>query len=189
MHTEDSGIRASRNQNDGDGIKTKAVYDYGTITIIPYVEVNGMRTIPDERLKDIYNRMANEGTLSTVFYGSQINSEADFINFFKNGSNFICVAFLDKEMCGFTWINSLNETYAFMHFCFFKEFWGKRMEGIGKACFDYYKSWNRFKVFIGMIPDFNKRAIKFAKRMGYVELGTIPEMVKESGMTILYGKT
>jgi len=188
MHTENIGNGASRHQNDGNGIVTTHKYDFGRVRILPYIEVNGARTISDEDLKDIYNRMTHEGTLTTVFYGDRVNSELEFISFFKNPNNFIAVAFLDKEMCGFTWINSLNETYAFMHFCFFKEFWGEKMQGIGKTSFDYFKSWGRFKVFIGMIPDFNKRAIQFAKKMGYVELGTIPEMVKENGMTILYGK-
>lgn len=189
MHTQDSGNGASRHQNDGNGIKTKAVYDYGEVTILPYTEVNGIRTVSDNDVIDIFNRMKQEGTLETVFYNGTVENENEFLAFFKNTQNFIAIAYLDKEICGFTWINGLNKTYAFMHFCFFKEFWGERMEGIGKTCFDYFKSWNSFKVFVGMIPDFNKRAIKFAKRMGYVEIGTIPEMVEDSGMTILYGKT
>lgn len=189
MHTEDSGNGASRHTNDGNGIRTKAVYDYGTVEILPYTEINGVKTVSDDELKTIFHRIESEGTLKIVFYNNTVKDEVEFIKFFKSTQNFIALAYLDKKPCGFTWINSLNETYAFMHFCFFKEFWGERMEGIGETSFDYFKSWGSFQVFIGMIPGFNKKAIKFAKRMGYVELGTIPDMVKDHGMTILYGKT
>lgn len=189
MHTQSNGNGASESKTGGNGIKTKAVYDYGTINILPYTEINGIRTISDNDIKDIFSRMKQEGTLKTVFYNESITNEDEFLRFFKCGSNFIVVAYLDKEMCGFGWINNLNKTYAFTHFCFFKEYWGEKTDGIGKACLDYFDSWDSFKVFVGMVPAFNKRAIKFVKRMGYTEIGTIPEMVENSGMTILYRKT
>ena len=94
------------------------------------------------------------------------------------------VLFFEGESCvGFAWLSAVSTNYAFGHFCFFKEVWGRSVK-IGKTCIDYWFSWPGtngplLDVVIGIMPGFNHRAHRYAEKLGLVRLGQIPGMFRD----------
>ena len=44
------------------------------ITIVPYVEMEGTYTVPDETVKAVFAKMHMDGTWATVFYEGLTNT-------------------------------------------------------------------------------------------------------------------
>lgn len=165
--------------------------------LIPYVEANGFRTIPDDELVEIFDRIILEGLDRIVFYSGNVRTARDFIFVMKSQNN-LPVFVRDKDgYVGFAWLNNLNGNNAMPHFCFFKGRRGELAIEAGKKILQYWFSFPGeggplFDVLVGMVPDFNTRAIEFVKKLGAIELGSIPKLAYNGftqgkhGMTMLY---
>ena len=162
--------------------------------LVPYAELNGFRTIPDDELEDIFQRMQSEGLDKIVFYSGIVRTAKDFIETMKSKNNFPVFVKNDSGYAGFAWLNNLSGNTAMAHFCFFK---GNPAVEAGRKILHYWFSFTGkegplFDVLTGMIPGFNRRAIEFVKKLGAVEVGAIPklacnEFTKEKySITILY---
>ena len=150
------------------------------IELLPYIEFNGTRTLSDDVLKEVFATIKREGTLATVFCDGKVSSPEDFIFTMKNPNNIVAFILLDGQIKGFAWLNGCSDNYAFAHFCFFKEVWGKA-EAMGKAVLDYWFKFPGvegplFDLILGLMPKFNQRAQKFVERLGFVRVGEIPKM-------------
>lgn len=153
------------------------------IELIPYVEINGARTVSDDVLEKIFYKIKEDGTLYTVFADRKVNAPRDFMATMKSSSNLVVFVVVDKKIQGFAWLNGCSDNHAFAHFCFFKESWGNSTESMGKELLRYWMSFPGekgylFDVIIGMIPEFNTRAQKFIEKLGFVRVGTIPKMAR-----------
>lgn len=181
------------NENSRNGTDN-SLYVRDGIILIPYSEVNGARTIPDEEIYQAFEIMKNERTLDIVHYDQKIETPEDFIDLVKRPGNLFSFFYDEKEMLGMGWVNGVSKTHAFAHFCTFKKSWGDRSVLMGKMALDYWMSFDDgeplFNVIIGMIPSFNKRAIQYIQKLGFVTLGDIPKMANVDGnkepMTINY---
>lgn len=167
------------------------------IDIVPYVEINGVRTVTDQQIKDIYHKMESDGTLGIVFTSSSMKSPDEFLRIMKLPSNLPVVLFIDNALSGIAWINGIEDNHAFAHFCFFKETWGQVSEDMGRKLIEYWFSFpdgnggKAFDVIIGRIPSFNAKAIRFVEKIGFKKVGEIPLMERRpdgdrAPATILY---
>ncbi len=167
------------------------------IEIVPYVEVNGSRTVPDDLVKGFFRQMVADGTAHIVFYNGNVKTDQDFLDTMKSTDNFPSFILVDGKIGGLGWLNGVVGNYAFSHFCFLKHAWGKDTAEMGKAIINYWLSLPGVEgpfldVLIGLIPDFNQHATTFAQKMGYVRIGVIPKMAHNAyagesvGMTVLY---
>ena len=156
------------------------------ITLVPYVEMNGVRTVSDEIIKDVFQQMKIEKTLETVFYSGEVKNEQDLLAILKNRNNLHVFVLVDGVVGGFAWINGLKSNYAYAHFCFFKKTWGEHTQEIGKKLIEYWFSIPDkngeplFDVLIGIVPAFNKSAINFIQKLGLITIGEIPKMIKKN---------
>jgi hypothetical protein len=151
--------------------------------LVPYVELNGSRTISDQELKHIFAQIKREGTLSTVFTDGKISTEEEFVDTVKEPTNHFVFILIDGKIRGFAWLNSCSDNHAFGHFCFLKEVWGATDE-IGKEVLKYWFSFPGpdgplFELILGLIPKFNQRAQKFIERLGFVRVGEIPSITRK----------
>lgn len=161
------------------------------IELIPYIEVNGIRTLTDDQVKAVYCQMAADGTLNTVFASGPIKSPAEFMSMMKSPTNLPVVLAISGRFAGIGWLNGLEDNHAMAHFCFYKEHWGRRSFDLGKKLLNYWMGFNLFDVLVGRIPSFNKRAIHFVERLGFRRVGEIPYLGKDLNgdrvsMSILY---
>jgi hypothetical protein len=159
--------------------------------ILPYVEIDGARTVPDVYLTGCYNQLVEDGTADIVFSRGEVKNSQEFIQLMKHPNNLPLFVVIDKQIKGVAWLNHVSGNYAFGHFAFFKETWGKTKE-MGEAIIDYWFSFPGengplFDVIVGMVPSKNPRAIRFVEKLGFTQLKPdIPAIYPDCGATILY---
>lgn len=168
--------------------------------LIPYVEENRGWNIPDSVIKQLWDKLVEDELHTIVFYDADIKSREHFLTFMKHSNNLPVIALTEDKIAGFAWLNSISTKFAFAHFAFFKASWGKYTDQLGNELFEYWFSLKNeqgeriFDTLIGAVPEFNKRAIDYVKRIGCIELGTIPDFAdfpylgERKGVTLLYRK-
>jgi len=149
------------------------------IKIIPYTTIDGIFTFRDSDIMALYERTEADGTCKTVFCDGSIGSKEQFLACMKGNSE-LYVIFLDDKICGFTWLNRFEGRFARMHWCLFKEVWGKESVEIGRYVVDVLinskdkkgKYW--LDMLVGYIPVSNAIAITFVKKVGGIFAGELP---------------
>lgn len=150
------------------------------VRLIPYVEINGARTLPDTFLEDVFDEMVVQGLVSSVFAGTNIRTSEDFRGMMRHPSN-IPVFVVDGAQCiGFAWLNGVGETYAYGHFCTFPTNVISAVE-MGDMVMHYWWSLEGqhgplLEVIMGTIPAFNQKAIAFIQKIGFVKACEIPSL-------------
>ena len=149
------------------------------IKFIPYTEVDGIRNFPDSYLKCLFERMQTEKLIGKVFYDGNVQTAEDFLDMMKYGQNKLFMIFMGNELAGIVWLNNFQRRSANIHFCLFKNAWGKESVSIGKAIlkeFLYMKDSQGyvFDVLIGETPANNRLAVKWIHESGMTVVGEIP---------------
>lgn len=154
---------------------------YEGISLIPYIEIDGIRSFNDTFIKGLYARMVSDNLASKIFIDGSVRDETDFLNMYKYGGNNLFVIMENKEPVGITWLNGCRKNTAAAHFCLFKSVWGKGSVDIGKYVInkllnlrdingDYYHD-----VITGVIPEPRTFAIAWIQKIGMKIIGTIPK--------------
>lgn len=143
------------------------------IRIIPYQEIDGIRTFTDSFIKDLYNR-AIVDNLEYVFGDGSIDSPETFLAAMKSGNNQLFVIDVDgNKTVGFVWVNRFESRFARGHFCFFREFWGRVPVEAGKK---FLKECVKpLDMIMGIVPYANWRAILFCTKIGMEVVGVLPK--------------
>lgn len=163
----------------------------GVISVLPYVEIEGQRTVSDEFVREIWRNMLKDRSAHIVFQAKEVKSEEEMIRYLKDPMNMVVFVFVDSQPAGVAWMNGIRNNYGNGHFCFLSKSWGLYTEKMAKEVLDYWFSLALngkpiFEVIIGKIPDWNRKAISFIKKLGFVELGVIPKIEQGHGVSINY---
>lgn len=155
------------------------------IALLPYAKVNEEWTIPEDALEEAFRRTQSQGSIESIFWDGKVQCSEEFIHYFRSPRNLAVFVFKDGLPCGYAWINNIGMGHASSHFCVFKEFWGsEHKKEIFESVMNYWFSFidgdkPLFDTLLGMIPKFNKHAIKYAKENGFNLVGEIPNMVND----------
>jgi hypothetical protein len=161
------------------------------ITLLPYVEIEGHRSVPDEYIRKVWREMLQDRSAHVVFQAKEVKSEQEMISYLKDPNNLVVFVFVGEEPAGVAWLNGIRGNYGNGHFCFLSKSWGKYTEQMGREILNYWFSLELngkpiFDVIIGKIPEWNRKAIAFTKRLGFTELGVIPKIEQGHGVSINY---
>jgi hypothetical protein len=167
-----------------------------SIVLIPYVNLGPRWSLEDQVMVEIYRLMDKEGSARTVFCSGTVTDPESFLSFAKDKRNQIVTAW-DEGILGIGWINGIQENFCFAHFSMFKQAWGTQSLSVGRMFLDYWFGMKingtpLFRVIIGMIPEDNRRAINFIKKLGLIQSGYIPGIIydiynrKYQGVVIFY---
>jgi hypothetical protein len=165
--------------------------------ILPYIEVDGIRSFPDSYILGLYDKIIHEGH-GHMFQDGSIRDRDEFLSSMKYGDNFLWIVYHDLQLLGAWWLNSHEGRTARIHFCTFKghdaivkkklvhevmEYLIHQIGPDGKYLFD---------AFVGYLFTSNSRAIKYMEACGATIVGEIPMLLwndqtgkSESG-TIMY---
>jgi hypothetical protein len=149
--------------------------------VIPYVEVNGVRSMSDDYLMGMFRLMQKEGTAKRVFHNGGVQSEQQFIKWMKE-PGFFSMVIVDDESSPLllSWVNGIEENRGWYNFCVFKKAWGNISIEVGKASVEYWLSMRDskgnpvFHVLMGATPTNNRLAIQYIKKCGAQPIGVIP---------------
>jgi hypothetical protein len=150
------------------------------LSILPYTELDGIRTFTDSQIMDLYDQMERDGTTRMVYFEERYSRE-EFLAEMKSGASRLYVVMEEEVPVAIAYLNRFERTSARLHFCVFSRAWGhtdevarfvmKSMCGMkdndGKPL---------FHVFLGMLPSCNKGAVDFILRNGGKLVGTVPNL-------------
>ena len=160
------------------------------VTLIPYVEVDGSRVIPDSLVKWFWDAAIKDGADRVLFAGEKSDLDR-LVKMLKNPRNYPVFIFRTggNKPVGIGWVNGCKKNYAFSHFFFLKETWGRESFAMGKALTHYWLNFGEpplFDVLIGNIASVNRNAIRFVERLGWTVIGEIPHMANGGAMTVTH---
>ena len=155
--------------------------------IIPYVQTDkGTWSLSDEVMVGIFHEMAIHSLDRVVFANGTVTSPLEWMTFIKDKRNVVHIVGDGKDIEMIAWLNSFGHNYAFAHFCAFPCSWGKTSEDAGIESLSYW--FNDLKapgfeidVMLGQVPATNVRAIEYVKKLGLIELGTVPLIKYKNG--------
>lgn len=154
--------------------------------LVPYVELNGIRTITDVVLQKLWSELERDDLLRKLFHDSSWISAAEFIEIMKKPSNVPVVAIDIHGPYGVAWLNCVEGNSARAHFGFIKRTWGRKSLATGKAILEYWMKFPGinceflFDIICGITPSSNLMARGFIKKLGFIEVGEIPKLCKDA---------
>ena len=149
--------------------------------MIPYVPIDGIRTLKDSEIKALFAQTQKDGLVPILFYNGGIQTADDFLRYMQSTALLWIFKNEQRETLGYAWLDRFEDRTARIHGGIFKEH-RKYASAIGRLAYErilYMKDNGRYlyDVIIGIIPTTNKAAITFAKACGGQECGVIPKMM------------
>jgi len=127
--------------------------------------------------------------LGEIYYHPDEEMAELLIDGFNKGEIYVALD-KDRNCLGFIWI-ALSGTFYGFPYCRIlavkKEYRGK---GVGTALLNYYQKMGFAKsgrLFI-LVSDFNKGARKLYERLGFIQVGTIPDLFKKGISELILAK-
>lgn len=150
-----------------------------SFNIVPYVQVDGRWSFSDSFMKDVFNRLHDQGIVLYLFYGGEVKTDEDFLIFIKNGKNLAHIILDETQPALIAWLNNFGRNYAYIHYAMFKEYWGKSTRELGYMALQYWFDFKKdgkplFDILLGGTPSNNRMATRFLRKMNMTILGNIP---------------
>lgn len=135
--------------------------------------------LPDCVLEGLYEQLDTQGSLRWLFLSGEIETKYDFIKLTRSSNTllYIVVDTLNNKVTGIFWLNGRTSINCGLHMVVLKEYWGDSIT-IGKECLIWiFTNTPRLHSLLSFIPSTNRLAIRYAKKTGWNESGTIPELI------------
>jgi hypothetical protein len=157
--------------------------NYMDIKLIPYCEIDGIRTFSDSEIAGIYDRIEKEGSAGMLFYDGCAKNRAEFVMIMKRPGTYLYIV-VEREnpehQLGIIWLNRIEHRRAWLHYCFFAETWGTSALKIAKQGVEKLislqdsKGEYLFDTFLGITPSSNRLSVRFNKMCGAIPLCNVP---------------
>jgi hypothetical protein len=150
------------------------------VHLMPYCEVDGIRTFTDSEVLGFYDRMVENGTAEAVFSDGTINSRADWLRDMKSPYTFLYVVYAEGCTVAVVWLNRVERKKAYFNYSGFFSGWKRGSVEIGKHILKIIMSMkdscdsHLFDILMGITPVSNKVAVKYMKLCGWQVVGVLP---------------
>ena len=160
------------------------------MTLVPYTKMDGVPTLKDSEIMELYDRMVADNVAETIFFDGQVTSREVWLDSVISGRNALYVVLVrDREGGPFgdetiepaaaCWLNNFNGKAAEMHWCVFSKFWNNGSAALIRFAADKLIHMRNdeeyvFDVLLGIIPVTNKRAIAMIQKAGAVADYVVP---------------
>jgi hypothetical protein len=150
--------------------------------LAPYTAIDGIPTMSDSFIMGLYEKMEDEGVVHKVFVEGSVKNKEDFLYLMKFRESRLFVLIKEGTVGGFYYLNHFGAKSAKFHFCLYSILYGKDSIEISKKavrtiletrCGENYL----YDMLYGVIPESNKIARNWARRMGFELLGMMPSAV------------
>ena len=166
---------ADHGNGDGDDLQCGGGVEGERYKIWPLAKLpDGSYSVPDFVLLRIWDDIFADGRYKSLFYNGGVKTPFDWMAWIKSPANFpvLVVDTMQRKVVCIAWINNAVDGAAMAHFCML----GLPRVEIGKAVLQYWSGVDGLKVLVGFTPESNTGAVKYAKKIGFVESGYIPMM-------------
>lgn len=163
----------------------------GNLILVPYHPEVGVYR--EDTLVHLYTRLKTDGLFDTVFHENPRLTLASFINLFTQQTTLLqIVGKVEDEaigdIIGLAWLSDVRKcdgmlTRGIASFVAFKEYQRPRYtDPAGDLVLDFWFEQLDIDVVVGMTPVANRAALRYIRRLGFLECGRIP------GFTTLHGE-
>lgn len=144
--------------------------------IWPICKTDDGWSVPDELLIKLWQQMVDEGRAARLFYTGTVTNGGEWVEWLKDSRNLPIMVMDSREMkiACVAWLNNVDRGCAQIHFCML----GPPATGIGINALEYYSRFPDLHVIVGVTPEEYTTAIRYAKRIGFKEVGVIPNMLQ-----------
>jgi len=149
--------------------------------IVPYCEIDGIRTFNDSEVRSFYERIERDGLKDIVFMHGDIPDANAFLHEMKRpGGSVLYVVYVEDLQAGLIWLDRIEGKTCRVHFTSFSEAWGMDTVQIGRDAIRqvmYMTSTTGehiFDVLLGLTPSRNVRALRWLEKVGLKKAGDIP---------------
>lgn len=152
------------------------------ISIYPYIEADGVRTMADSFLAGLYERTVHEGFDRVAFVDGSIRSVADFLGIVRNMADNRFFVFADeaREVLGMFWATNFEGRACRSHFAFYREAGRRRLTvAMGRMGLEYMLHAQDEAGYVldsveGLTPVSNRLACRFVRKIGMRIIGEVP---------------
>lgn len=138
-----------------------------------------------EFFEKLYAKTKDDNLLGVVF-GTEINRKA-FINLMTDARPYVLS--FDGCLAGYAWLRDFSGRSVTIHFCLFDWTHGEHTEAIGRKFLRTVFEDGALDSLYGAIAASNRLAIRYARRLGFKVLGSVPSAAmyrnKVDDMTIV----
>ena len=164
---------------------TDTTFQTSQCKIIPYATLDGIPTYKDSEIRAFYDKMVRDGVAGLIFHDGYIQDADDFLRMMKGPDVALYIAHYKGDACGVGWLTHFEPKARSCraHFTAFSEIWGEDTVSIGREIFNQMLHMKAddgefvFDVFLGLVPAFNVRVIKWLNKVGLVAVGEIPNIL------------
>jgi hypothetical protein len=152
------------------------------IELIPYTEVDGIRTYKDSDILDLYDRIIEDG-YEYMFSDGTIGSRDKFLHTMKYKDNQLYVLYIDRVIAGVMWLNDFNGKVAKMHWCVYNHVSTRQKLYLMRDAVDQVLNIKEksggylFDLIIGTTPVSNELAARFVLAAGAKLAGEVPNLL------------
>lgn len=147
-----------------------------TLKILPYVEVDGVRTFRDSELLAWWEQMHEDGAGNHVFRDGSIKTGEQFLWQMKR--NLDCqlyVGLVGGDPAMLSWLNYFQYHHCQAHFCAFKKYWGKEiLHTLGRMFIQTFFRTQNVHMILGLAPADNVSAQAYLTTIGAKRVGPLP---------------
>lgn len=150
--------------------------------LVPYVTVDGVRTLRDSQLARLFELAKEDDVLEPALYTEDLETMTaqKFVEFYKKPGLMLCFVYFDRKLAGWVWIDDFGRRTARVHFCTLK--WLTREQQTVRCAREIMwqllsltdKNGATLNVLRGETPGYNKLAVRFLRRVGMKVVGEIP---------------
>ena len=146
-----------------------------SFTLFPY---DGKGNIPDAVFHWFWHKMAEQGIAEKVFYSGHIRDAYGFALLMK--TTVVPSLFVDDDTqkpIAMAWLSDIMDNRALAHFAIMEDGRDEKL-AMGKTMLEYWLKDLNVNTVLGIIPSFNKPAVRYIDELGFCILGEIPTLVK-----------
>ncbi|MCK4819084.1 hypothetical protein KA005_25145 [bacterium] len=154
------------------------------IALIPYIKRDGIPTFRNSEIRDIYTRVKAEGWVKVIFDDGYITNAEDFERYITSPDVLFWGVYYGEELIGFCYVNRIEKTHAYLHFGFFKKWWGRSevineagRQGLEILLVKDYEGKPMFELLMGMYPSWNVHVLAYVHKFGAHTVTKVPHLI------------
>jgi RimJ/RimL family protein N-acetyltransferase len=152
--------------------------------IVPYTKIDGIPTFRDSDIRELYLRVERQKLRDILFHDGSIMSADDWSRYITGPGVLLFIVIRGDDKLGFFWLNRIERTTAFIHFCAFKEVWGTKIPvNSGRRALSLLLNMRDadgnflWHTIMGMTPEGFRVQLRYIRRCGMKVVGTVPNLM------------
>lgn len=136
-----------------------------------YTVNDGIPSMRDSAIELAWEKLIESGCHYWMNYSGEIEGYSDFYEIATNPYNVFCLICKEDIPVAVCWVNDVVGRTGEVHFCTFKDIWGRETIAVGKFVLDCLGQ--SFRTLTGRTPTANSLACKFIQKIGMKKMCTI----------------